>query len=60
MTQAGAHAAVASHFAAMEQGVSGVSLDEEMTHLLEAQHAFAAAARVLDTAEQMMDTVLAL
>ena len=44
----------------MEQGVSGVSLDEEMTNLIQYQQAFAAAARVLDTAQQMFDTLLAL
>jgi flagellar hook-associated protein 1 FlgK len=59
-TQAGAQAAVADHLAAMEQAVSGVSMDEEMTKLLEAQHAFAASARVLNTAEEMMQTILAL
>jgi flagellar hook-associated protein 1 FlgK len=59
-TAAGAHAAVADHLAAMEQAVSGVSMDEEMTKLLEAQHAFAASARVLNTAEEMMQTILAL
>ena len=44
----------------MCQAVSGVSMDEEMTKLLEAQHAFAASARVLNTAEEMMQTILAL
>jgi len=59
-TAAGAQAAVVDHLAAMEAGVSGVSIDEEMTHLIEAQHAFAAAARVLTTADEMMETILAL
>lgn len=58
--EAAAQAAVADHLAALEQGVSGVSLDEEMTRLIEAQQAFAAAARVLTTAEQMMETLLRL
>ena len=57
---AGAQAAIVDHLAAMEAGVSGVSIDEEMTNLIEAQHAFAAAARVLTTADEMMDTLLAL
>ena len=53
-------AAVVDHLAAMSQGISGVSLDEEMTNLIEYQQAFAASARVLDTAQQMFDTLLAL
>lgn len=59
-TAAGGHAAVVAHLDAMAQGVSGVSMDEEMTRLLEAQHAYAAAARVLTTADEMMETILAL
>ncbi len=58
--QAVGHAAVVDHLAGMEQGVSGVSLDEEMTNLIQYQQAFAASARVLDTAQQMFDTLLAL
>jgi flagellar hook-associated protein 1 FlgK len=57
---AGAQAAIVDHLAAMEAGVSGVSVDEEMTNLIEAQHAFAAAARVLTTADEMMQTLLSL
>ncbi len=58
--QAVGHAAVVDHLAGMELGVSGVSLDEEMTNLIQYQQAFAASARVLDTAQQMFDTLLAL
>ncbi|MCH8960871.1 MAG: flagellar hook-associated protein FlgK [Bacteroidetes bacterium] len=58
--QAVGQAAVLDHLTGMEQGVSGVSLDEEMTHLIQYQQAFAASARVLDTAQQMFDTLLAL
>ena len=58
--QAVGQAAVLDHLSGMEQGVSGVSLDEEMTNLIQYQQAFAAAARVLDTAQQMFDTLLAL
>lgn len=54
------HAAFANHVQSMSEGVSGVSLEEEMTNLIEFQQAFAAAARVLGTAEEMMDTLLAL
>ena len=58
--QAVGQTAVLDHLAGMEQGVSGVSLDEEMTNLIQYQQAFAASARVLDTAQQMFDTLLAL
>ncbi len=59
-TAAKGHAAVANHLDALARGVSGVSIDEEMTHLIEAQRAFEAAARVLNTADEMMQTILAL
>ncbi|MDX1547922.1 MAG: flagellar hook-associated protein FlgK, partial [Rhodothermales bacterium] len=51
--QAAGQAAVVDHLDAMERGVSGVSIDEEMTHLIEYQQAFAASARVLNTAQSM-------
>jgi flagellar hook-associated protein 1 FlgK len=40
--------------------VSGVSLDEEMARLLEAQKAYEAAAKIIQTVDQMMQTVLTL
>lgn len=52
--------AVVDHLNGMERGVSGVSIDEEMTNLIQYQQAFAASARVLDTAQTMMDTLLAM
>ncbi len=52
------HAAFASHVEAMARGVSGVSIEEEMTDLIRYQQAFGAAARVLNSAQQMMDTLL--
>ncbi len=52
------HAAFASHVEAMERGVSGVSLEEEMTDLIRYQQSFAAASRVLNSAQEMMDTLL--
>jgi len=39
---------------------SGVSLDEELTNLIKYQKAFEAASRVINTASQMMDTLLGL
>lgn len=59
-TRAGAQSAVLNHLEGMERGISGVSLDEEMTQLIQYQQAYAATARVLDTARTMMDTLLAL
>ncbi len=58
--RAEAQAAVVAHAEGMARGVRGVSLDEEMTNLIEYQQAFAASARVLSTAQQMMDTLLAI
>jgi flagellar hook-associated protein 1 FlgK len=38
--------------------ISAVSLDEEMTNLIEAQQAFTAASRVVTTVDEMMQTIL--
>ena len=38
--------------------VSGVSLDEEMTNLIQYQHSYDAAARLVNVADQMFQTVL--
>lgn len=40
------------------QQVSGVSLDEEATDMLRFQHAYQAAARVITTMDQMLDTLI--
>lgn len=52
------HAAFANHLDAMAKGVSGVSLEEEMTSLIEFQQAYAASARVVNTAQAMFDSLL--
>ncbi len=57
---AGANAAVAAHAEALRDGVSRVSLDEEMTNLIRFQQTYAASARVLETASTMFDTILAI
>ena len=40
------------------ESISGVNLDEEMTNLIQYQQAYEAAARLVNTVSQMMDTVL--
>ena len=42
------------------QQVSGVSMDEEMTRLIQVQQAYEAAAKVITTVDEMMQTVLAM
>jgi flagellar hook-associated protein 1 FlgK len=42
------------------QQLSGVSLDEEMTRLVQVQQAYEAAARIITTVDEMMQTVLSL
>jgi flagellar hook-associated protein 1 FlgK len=43
---------------AVRDGVSGVNLDEEMTNLVAYQHAYSAAAKVLTTMDEALDTLL--
>ena len=54
------HEAVVSYLDALERGASGVSVNEELTNLIQYQQSFAAAARVLNTAQSMFDTLLSL
>lgn len=42
------------------ESISGVNLDEEMTNLIQYQQAYEAAARLVTTVSEMMDTVLTL
>ncbi len=42
----------------MRDSVSGVSIDEEMTNLIQFQHGYSAAAKLIDTVSQMMDTII--
>jgi flagellar hook-associated protein 1 FlgK len=43
-----------------QQAVSGVNMDEEMSNLIKFQHAYEAAAKLISTADRMMQTLLAL
>ena len=42
------------------QEVSGVSLDEEMVNLVKFQHAYNAAAKLITTADEMLDTMMSI
>ncbi len=43
-----------------QASVSGVNLDEEMTNLIKFQHSYTAAAKLISTADQMLQTILGL
>jgi len=43
-----------------QSAVAGVNLDEEMTNLIRFQHSYTAAAKLITTADQMMQTILGL
>jgi flagellar hook-associated protein 1 FlgK len=43
-----------------QQSISGVNLDEEMANLIKYQHAYTAAAKLITTADQMLQTLLSL
>ncbi len=57
-SEASARDGVVSHLTALEAAVSGVNLEEEMTNLIRFQQAYAASARVLTTAQEIIDTLL--
>lgn len=52
------HASLAEQANNRRESVSGVSTDEELTHLIEAQSAFSAAAKIVTTVDDMMQTLL--
>lgn len=51
---------ILSQLSNIRESISGVSLDEETTKMIEFQKAYDASARVIRTADEMLETVLAL
>jgi len=51
---------VIDYLDSVEEGTSGVNMDEEVTNLIKYQQSYAASARIIDTAQQMFDTLLSL
>lgn len=52
------YAAVAEHASTQRESVSGVSTDEELVNLVQHQHAYQAASRLVSIADEMMQTLL--
>lgn len=46
------------HLRNRQESVAGVSLDEEMANMIKYQHGYNAAARVITTLDQMLDTII--
>jgi flagellar hook-associated protein 1 FlgK len=46
------------HLEVARQSVAGVSVDEEMANLVKGQHAYSAAARIITTVDEMLDTLV--
>ncbi len=47
-----------SQYQTQQDSVAGVSSDEELTNLVKYQHAYQAAARIITTADSMLDTLI--
>jgi flagellar hook-associated protein 1 len=58
MDNSSIHSTLASQADLRRSSVSGVSIDEEMVSLIRFQNAYGAAARVISTVDEMMQTVL--
>jgi flagellar hook-associated protein 1 FlgK len=53
-----AQGSIMTQLTRQRESVSGVSLDEEMTNVIKFQRAYEAAARLISTADEMMQTIL--
>jgi flagellar hook-associated protein 1 FlgK len=51
-------ALVVDHLRTRRESISGVSLDEEATDMIRFQHAYQAAARVINAVDEMLDTLI--
>jgi flagellar hook-associated protein 1 len=49
---------ISSQVDASRESVSGVNIDEEMSNLLQYQHAYAAAGQLVSTINDMLDTLI--
>ncbi|MGY1815473.1 flagellar hook-associated protein FlgK [Blastococcus sp. SYSU D00820] len=49
---------ISSQIDAARESVAGVNLDEEMTNMLSFQHAYSAAARLVTTIDEVLDTLI--
>ncbi len=50
--------ALLSQYQSQQDSISGVSLDDEMTNIINYQHAYAASARLITTTSAMLDTLI--
>jgi flagellar hook-associated protein 1 FlgK len=58
--QLAGHEAVNTMLLKQRDSISGVSIDEEMTHLMAYQRAYQASARIVTTVDELLETVLTL
>ena len=52
------HSSMATQLEAYRESNSGVSLDEEMVNMIKFQHAYNAAAKLITTTDELLNTVL--